>query len=58
VISPNAAHRCFRTDWLQEEANRALGCLLLDGNRMDFKFEYVGWPTDGNTRSAVVSVST
>jgi hypothetical protein len=53
VVAPYAYYGYFSTKWLQEEANRGLSCLPPEGYRMDFKFEYMRWPTDGNEGSAM-----
>jgi hypothetical protein len=55
VVAPYAFYTYFpsKPDWFQKEINRGLSCLLLDGYRMDFKLEYMRWPTDGNERSAM-----
>jgi hypothetical protein len=55
VVAPLAYYQRFQMRWLHEETNRALGRLPLDGYRMDFKFEYMGWPTDGDVCSAVAN---
>ena len=55
VLAPFAYYECFRTNWFQQETNRALSRLPLDGYLMDFKFEYMGWPTEGNACSAVAN---
>jgi hypothetical protein len=53
VVAPYAYYGYFSTKWLQEETNRGLSCLRPEGYRMDFKFEYMRWPTDGNEGSAM-----
>jgi hypothetical protein len=55
VVAPFSYYSYFRPDWLQKEANRALGCVSLDGYQMDFHCEYMAWPTEGNACVSVAS---
>jgi hypothetical protein len=57
VVAPYAYYGYFpsKPDWLQKETNRGLSCLPLDGYRMDFRFEYMKWSTDGDVCSAVAN---
>lgn len=53
VLAPPAYYLRVRMDWLQNEANRGLGSLHLDGYRMDFRFESMSRPTGKEVASAI-----
>lgn len=57
VVAPYAYYGYFpsKTDWLQKETNRGLGCLPLDGYQMNFGFEYMSRATDEDVYSAVAN---
>ena len=55
VVAPFNYYTYFPTGWLQKEIIHGLSHLPLDGYRMDFKFEYMRWPTDEDVCSGVAN---
>lgn len=55
VLAPPEYYRSYMLDWLQPELNAGLSSLGLNGYKMDFRFESMPWPYDGDVGRALAS---
>jgi hypothetical protein len=57
VLAPAEYYSGFEVKWLEDEINIGLRALTAGRYRVDFRFESMRWPLDGNVMSAIASRS-